>query len=305
MIGNKYYWGCKLINLKCLFMTKSEQRRTYRKEEKERLLKNVVRDYKWGASYSVFDGEELLEASIKSIRKSCDYVNVVYQTKSWYGNQCDNNLLVMLNKLKNKGLIDEIIEYIPNTSLSASKQEREKRNVGLRYAKKAGVNYFITMDCDEFYLDQDVEKAKRSIIKNNITHSFINVVNYAMLPTQRFLRTPSYVQFFSKIKRTSKLSANKHIITIVDPTRILSHFCCAKYFFLSDVEMHHMTLIKKNLYKKFNNSTARYAYRHIISIKEKEKDWIKDTVESEDLFGLMNIARKYRSINIKKGTTGV
>ena len=42
--------------------------------------------------------------------------------------------------------------------------ECEKRNIGLKYAKKAGVDYFMTMDCDEFYIKEEVEKAKRFII---------------------------------------------------------------------------------------------------------------------------------------------
>ena len=82
----------------------------------------------------------------------------------------------------------------------------------------------MTMDADEFYLQNEVELAKRYIVKNNITHSFCNIVNYSLLPTQRFLRTPSFVQFFSKLKRNSILTINKKIITIIDPTRQLNHY---------------------------------------------------------------------------------
>ena len=70
-----------------------------------KLLKNVVLSVlksfnlitdpakaKLGISYSVWDGEELLEASIKSVRENADYINVVWQKKSWYGIDCDENL---------------------------------------------------------------------------------------------------------------------------------------------------------------------------------------------------------------------
>ena len=40
---------------------------------------------KLGISYSVWDGEELLEQSIKQIRPVADYINVVWQKLSWYG----------------------------------------------------------------------------------------------------------------------------------------------------------------------------------------------------------------------------
>ena len=39
---------------------------------------------KIGACYMVFDGEELLEFSIKSIRNSIDFISVTYQDFSYF-----------------------------------------------------------------------------------------------------------------------------------------------------------------------------------------------------------------------------
>ena len=47
---------------------------------------------KISASYNVFDGEELLEKSISSIRDSVDFISVVYQTISNFGNNCSPDL---------------------------------------------------------------------------------------------------------------------------------------------------------------------------------------------------------------------
>jgi len=58
---------------------------------------------KIGVSYNLFDGEELLESSIKSIRKNVDYISVVYQTVSNFGNPCDEGLVPLLEELKSKG----------------------------------------------------------------------------------------------------------------------------------------------------------------------------------------------------------
>ncbi len=114
----------------------------------------------WGASYSVFDGEELLESSLMSIRDETDYINVVYQRTSWYGNPCSDTLLDVLNACKANNLIDELIEYVPDLSKSARTQEREKRNVGLQHAIRAGCNFFMTMDCDEFYVKEELKKSQ-------------------------------------------------------------------------------------------------------------------------------------------------
>ncbi len=215
----------------------------------------LVRNASWGVSYSVFDGEELLEDSLKTIRPHADYINVVYQRHSWYGNPANPKLVSMLKKLQKQGLIDELIEYVPNYKLSAGKQERLKRNIGLKHAKKHGVDYFMCMDTDEFYIADEVIRAKKYIITNGITHSFCPVVTYAT-PTQRSLVPSYFVQFFSFIGPFSKLKWNKHNVTLVDPTRQLNHIMGAKYYVLPALEMHHMTGYRKNLTKKFQNTSS-------------------------------------------------
>ena len=65
-----------------------------------------------GVAYNVFDAEELLEYSINSIREFADYVVVVAQETSNYGNT-NPNLRITLDTLKNKGLIDLIHWYKP------------------------------------------------------------------------------------------------------------------------------------------------------------------------------------------------
>lgn len=71
-----------LIRLRCSFIINKKIRKNIRKVLLEKLDKKFFKSLKWGVSYSVFDGEELLEASIKAIRECVDYVNVVYQLKS-------------------------------------------------------------------------------------------------------------------------------------------------------------------------------------------------------------------------------
>ncbi len=52
-----------------------------------------------GASYNVFDSEELLEMSIRSISLSCQYIVVVYQTTSNFGCPCSPDLVPLLHRL--------------------------------------------------------------------------------------------------------------------------------------------------------------------------------------------------------------
>jgi hypothetical protein len=71
----------------------------------------------------VFDCEELLETSILSIRPNVDYVCVVYQTISNFGNPCNPHLEEFLFDLKERGLIDELLKYEPRMFTPEEKRQ--------------------------------------------------------------------------------------------------------------------------------------------------------------------------------------
>ena len=235
---------------------------------------------KFGVSYSVFDGEELLEASIKSIRNEVDYVNVVYQTKSWHGADCLDSLLPTLLELKEKKLIDELVFFEPDLKKKPGKNEAKKRNVGLQAAVRAGVNYFMPMDVDEFYFEKELAEAKKKIITKNITHSYCAQIGYANKPTLRKISNSScYVQFFSKVDKFSILGANEFAPCLVDPTRMMLERKDSKHFVLNEVFMHHMSLVRKDFEKKRRNSSGVIDY-------DENSFTAKELVEVENYFGI-------------------
>ena len=255
MLGrNMYNLDKFVIHLKAAFKPKAE-RKEYRKKQIAKLVEQERNNCTWGVSYSVFDGEELLEASIRSVRNAVDYINVVYQLKSWYGNPASDNLLSLLYSLKEKGLIDELIEYKPNIELNAGVQERIKRSLGLKAAKKAGVDYFMTMDCDEFYREKDIINAQKIIIEKHLKTTFCPIFCYGLQPTMRYSDLADFsVPFFSKINVFSKLGKNKKSIALVDPTRqVLSSK--KNQYYLTNICMHHMSMVRKDINKKLKNSS--------------------------------------------------
>lgn len=243
------------IKLQSFFIFNSLKRKQYRKIKLKHFYKKLYYQSKWGVSYSVFDGEELLEASLKQIRSAVDYINVVYQEYSWYGNPASENLKNILINLKKKGLIDELIKYNPNYSLPAHIQEKEKRNIGLQYAKKQRCNYFMTMDCDEFYTNNELAKAKKYIIQNDITNSYCLQYKYLTDPTIRNVNFVGYVGFFFYINKTSCIGEDDKKPVIIDSTRIVNTKVKKKYFVLKDLRMHHMEFVRKDLTKKIKNSS--------------------------------------------------
>lgn len=229
--------------------------------------KKITGHFKLGASYNLFDGEELLEASIKSIRSQADYINVVYQDISNYGNKSETNLKPFLEGLMNKGLIDEIYLYKPNLEKNrAHKNKKDKRNIGLKLAKKRGCTHFLSMDVDEFYDSKQFAHAKEFIKVNCIKSSAVSIIEYIKKPTWQIMNGYSfspddnefytfYVPFIMKIKWHKQRHGKGFFPCFTDPTRILNGKDKFYLFPKHDIAMHHMSSIRKNLSKKYLNSS--------------------------------------------------
>ncbi len=225
---------------------------------------------KFGIGIVLYDGEELLEQCLKFIRPHVDYINIVYSVTSYTGKQGNPELTSIVEKMKKKFSIDEVIEYknIPNKT--RSEQEKLKRMVSLNMAKKAKINYFMFLDSDEFYDDSTIETAKQLIVKNKITHSYVHILNYGTEPTQRYdkRKWEYYVPFFSKINNFSICGNNKKAPCLCDPTRqILGIYLKQKHYVLENIFMHHMTRVRKNIMLKY---TSRNVNPNI------DSDWIND-----------------------------
>lgn len=138
---------------------------------------------KLGICYMVFDGEELLEFAVKSIRNVIDYISVTYQDVSYFGNKADPNLLPYLENLKKEGLIDEILFYKTDLSIHHKQNELNLRNLGLEASKKAGCSHHISADVDEFYKPDELSYAKNYMAENNHDFSAAYLYTYYKEPT--------------------------------------------------------------------------------------------------------------------------
>ncbi len=227
---------------------------------------------KFGVSYVLFDGEELIEASVRNIRQNVEYINVVYSPKSYYGYDGNPEIPNILRDLKNQGLIDEVI-YFDHANARNKKERRkleiEKRNIGLKEAIKNGINYFMTMDTDEFYDSFALKIAQEKIVRQKITHSYVHILNYGSYPTQRYdkRKWEYYVPFFSKIDKKSKLGKNAKTPCLTDSTRQVSDCKYSKYYVLEDIFMHHMSRVRKNMDNKYETRKAA---------SDIDKDWLND-----------------------------
>lgn len=255
---------------------------------------------KLGVSYNVFDGEELLEPSIKSIRDSVDFVSVVYQTTSNFGNPANEGLEPMLKSLKEKGLIDELFFYKPNNG-EAHQNEVNKRNIGLYLSERERCTHHMSMDTDEFYRSDELDNIKSIMEENDFDSSACQMVTYYKEPIYRLEPKEDYfVSLIFKIRNGIEYKYGHPFPVLVDPTRRMVTDNC-RVFNRDEIEMHHMSYIRDDINSKFNNSTARINFdaeinnliNHFNSWEFGNKALVAgkppkeyDVVEVENIFGI-------------------
>ena len=264
---------------------------------------------KLGVSYNLFDGEELLESSIKSIRNNVDYISVVYQTISNFGNPCSEELVSLLEELKSEGLIDELFEYKPKTNKGGHYNEITKRNLGLYLSEGAGCTHHMAMDSDEFYTEEQFKYMKKVVEEGDYDSSACQMTTYYKDSKYRLEpKEEYYVSLMFKIQRGKEYVMGSPFPVLVDPTRRMVTNNC-RVFTRDEIEMHHMSYVRKNIRKKLQNSSASPNFRNIDKLVDYFDKWeypkqalmggapdkFYDIVEVDKKFNIQKYENSYNS----------
>jgi hypothetical protein len=226
---------------------------------------------KLGVSYNVFDGEELLEGSIRYIRDQVDYISAVYQTSAWFGAKASDNLLKTLNHLLDKKYIDEICEYhseivIDEDATKAHMQQLDKRNVGLEMSKKNGCTHHMTIDVDEFYLPDQFRYMKNYMDTENFQACALQHLQY--YKDSIYMIYPpegEYIIGIFKIQDDMKFVYGAECPVPVDPSRKPEgENVRLAIFARSLIQMHHMSFVRKDIRTKLISSIAKNSINHNI-----------------------------------------
>jgi hypothetical protein len=136
--------------------------------------------------------------------------------------------------------------------------EREKRNAGIDVARQHEFTHFIIADADEFYDPKQVQWEKNRFNKP-IAGLVCGLKVYIKHPT---LRTdePTLLPFIHVLTPKIKCAENYHYpyavqqkVPRIDPTR---RFNINEGVQWSEIVMHHMSYVRKDISLKINNSTA-------------------------------------------------
>lgn len=211
---------------------------------------------KLGIAYNVFDGIELLEYSLNSIRGFASYIVVIYSVVSNNFQVMKVDLPEVLSRLQQLGLIDHLVLYTPDIAIGLHANELNKRNLGLDYCRLQGCTHFLSMDVDELYKADQFQNSMRLLEENGADTSVCGLATYYKKPYYRFLPDECYyVPFIMEIFSHRVLVFNESFPVLVDPTR-----CCATencLVFERDIlEMHHFSYVRKDLRTKLICSSA-------------------------------------------------
>jgi len=267
---------------------------------------------KLGASYSLFDGEELLEHSIKSIRNNVNYVSVVYQKISNHGEQCNEGLEPLLRRLRDEGLIDRLHIYEPDIQNTggenASLNETKKRNIGLEISREVGCTHHLTIDCDEFYTDEQFRFMKEEMERGNYATGYCQHLQYYKDSIYR-LKYPEqeYVATIEKITPDTQYIYNIACEVPIDPTRKTNNVANGggyRIFAREECQMHHLSFVRKDIKKKLWNHSSRRFFTEagVDRIVEYYKNWKypeKVMWAGENLLEVIEVQRVFEIYNVE------
>lgn len=205
-------------------------------------------------SYNAFNGLEFLEANIRNMRPVADVITLLWQKVSNYGNPDVEGIEALVDRLKQRGLINHAVLYDTDLSIGGPFNELQKRNLGLHTARDAGCTHHLDMDVDEFYFRQQVQQAKVFIEQHDIQASYCRIVEYHKQVNYRCkqLRKDLHAPFI--MKSDSELQMRAKAPVLLDPKRRAKPNNRHNIFKPNELLMHHYTLVRKDFTGKLKDA---------------------------------------------------
>jgi hypothetical protein len=251
---------------------------------------------KLSLTINAFDASELLEDLIAEIRDQVDHVAAIYQKKSYWKNPMSAKDLDEIKRLKDIGLIDELVEFKPNYTKYSREQECDKRNMGIELMKQNGSSHVLNIDADEFYDADQFRYAKNLIAQNGYTITYCSYVNYYK-DFSHYLVYP-FRPFVPFIQSTYyRYTYNGPAPGPTDPTRRINNPSNIGTYLFTDEEirMGHAAWIRRDIRKKLVNWSAKNHFEKELIDRAVER-W-ENWEEGQDAIMLFNVPDKSVRVN--------
>lgn len=227
---------------------------------------------KLAACYTVFNGEELLQQSMKQIDSEVDLFIVCFQIISNKGHE-NRHLKPFLGCfVGNKKVI--MVNFNPDLSLNTKENERRKHQLMIETARNNGATHVLLAACDHFYDAQQFKYAKERSFNHDLDISFTSMFTYYKSPEWQLTPKEDYfMPFIIKLHPTTKICYNKDFPLKTDPSVQVNTFMVWGLFTEDECILHHYSMIRKDIYNKLHNAAA--------SIRWKNEELILHGIEYE------------------------
>jgi hypothetical protein len=203
---------------------------------------------KIGGAYMSFYGMTTIEKSILSNRKILDYICVVHQTKGIFCDEDDGGLLLVLQDMKRKNVIDDLVVCNNDMNETIESYVTNKRNVGLNLCVGAGCDYIVPLDADEIYTKDLCDEIKQN---PNIDTFYSPIRTYYVEPIKCFdedYYVPSAYKIDGRIFKQKYDNSYR-----VDPLRCMDE----KIYMKTSAKMHHYSLTKETILDKLKHNIGK------------------------------------------------
>lgn len=225
---------------------------------------------KLAACYTVFDGTELLKASISTIAPHIDMVVICWQNISNKGNPINSE---DFDTLAHLGTIQDVhlTAKNPDPLLNAKENERRKHNHMIDYARAQGATHFLMAACDHFYEPKLFESAKKFVQEGDYDATFTAMYTYYKKPTWRITPIEDYyMPFICKLHPETKIQRVPNFPLLVDPSVQMNTLGKWLLFQENEIMLHHYSMIRRDINGKFRNAASPWKP---IQIDEFTREW--------------------------------
>ncbi len=210
---------------------------------------------KLAACYTVFNGMELLEKSIKQIYNHVDVIVICYQTTSNTGQKNDG--IVSYFPYYDTKMKVVLIEFTPDLGRNTKRNELNKHNLMINASKKAGCSHFFMSAVDHFYEDLQIIYAKYACIKYDYDATFTKMYTYYKEPTWQLTPIEDYcMPFICKLYENTAVERCSAYPVYVDPSVQVNTFKKWYLFNENEVMLHHYSMIRQDIRSKFKSAAA-------------------------------------------------
>lgn len=207
------------------------------------------------AIYNVWNDWEFLKHSLKNITPLVDGVIIIASDYSNYGERSQIPESFWNNK--------DIYIREPQFKNDPRASETDKRNYGLKIARRLNFTHFLSMDADELYIPENFLKAKnRFHVEPELTGLVCPTRVYFGSPTLTIGFDGTLVPFIHKLIPNIQHGVNSRYPFAwdgkrirIDPTRQMNITKRVQY--TEDVICEHYSWCRGDYQKKIRNSTAR------------------------------------------------